>query len=175
MIYNNHQPFLKPYSHVKWFDGDTSRFSTLSHSHHRLRRSAQNPFPSTRVISRYSTEIQARAFALCCRIRWEYGGTGKVLNMSRAAGCFTAERCDGVLFCQDLRILGGQRLRSAVSKDSRGYDAENSSDNAFPLDLDFLHMLPDWLVGSLNPGMAFIFAFRKACPLPQFLALAKHS
>jgi hypothetical protein len=117
--------------------------------------------------------MQAGAFALCSRIRSEYGGTGKVLNMSRAAGCFTADVAMEYCFAKTYGYVEAKDFEALFPRALEGMTLNMHLIMHFPWILDFLHMLPDWLVGNLNPGMASIFAFRKVCPLPKFLVLAK--
>ena len=80
----------KPKSYAECFGPIESVFSVVSHEHHRLRRSAINPYFSKRSINQFAPIIQGVVYKLCIRLE-EAKKTGELINMQYAYAAMTTD------------------------------------------------------------------------------------
>lgn len=141
------------------FNNPKASFATPKHETHRLRRTALNPFFSTRKMALHSPVIQNRVNKLCDRLHEEYASSGRILVMDDMWGCLTSDTI--VEYCFD------RSYRFIESPDFRAFfiDAMNDLLNGvhvvtqFPWIMRMLNCLPDRLVKILQPAMASVIDF----------------
>ncbi|KUJ13489.1 cytochrome P450 [Mollisia scopiformis] len=90
VLYSNNLPVNKSKFYTSQFDMDHTAFSTLDHKHHRLRRSALNPFFSKQMINRLEPLLQTVVNKLSQRLE-EFRGTGTPVEMRAAYSALTID------------------------------------------------------------------------------------
>lgn len=90
VLYSNNLPVNKSQFYVGQHDMHHSTFATHEHKHHRLRRSALNPFFSKQMISKLESTLQAVANKLHQRLE-ELRGTGNSVEMRTAYSAMTVD------------------------------------------------------------------------------------
>lgn len=156
----------KPTSKLKQFEGrlnnPTSSFATSDPHFHRIRRGALNPFFSKRKIVERGPLIQAHVNEICQRLRTEFQDTGRVLNVSDLFGCLTADVV--VEYCFERRYNYVREMDfKAAFMDALIELLDNIHWNTqFPWVIKALQMLPESIVGWLNPPLKTMLDFNRA-------------
>ncbi|KAH8585612.1 cytochrome P450 [Bisporella sp. PMI_857] len=153
----------KPFSKVKWHStwnmSPKSSLSTIEHSHHRARRAAFNPFFSKLAINRFAPEIQARASALCKKINLDF--SGRTMNLGLALGGFATDVILEYCFATDFNCLDAKDFDAPFPKAIEALSSKSHFTMHFPWIANSLTKLPDWLMNTLNPGLASFSNFQK--------------
>ena len=141
------------------FSNPRATFATPEHEIHRLRRSALNPFFSTREIALQSPFIQNRVNRLCDRLQKEYAGSGRILVMDDMWGCLTSDTIVEYCFDRPYRFLEMPDFRASF------VDAMNDLMNGvhvitqFPWIRAIVNCLPDSVAKTVQPGMGSVIDF----------------
>jgi len=135
--------------------------STVSHSLHKIRRAAAGPLFTKRQVAIFAPEIQARADRLVNRFNYEYKSTGRVLCISEAYGCFSADIVTEFAFARGYDYLDHPEFKATfVYMVAKVVDMMHTLFH-FPILRTILKKLPESWVEKVNPKMAVIFAFRR--------------
>lgn len=97
------------------FNNEMSGFGTPQHSVHRMRRSAINPFFSKRRIAQYSPRIQERMDKLIERVKAEYVGNDRILNLSDMWAAFAGDVVVDYTFEKPYNFINAPDFRAAFS------------------------------------------------------------
>lgn len=124
-----------------------------------MRRTALNPFFSTRKMSLHAPVIQARVIRLCDRLQNDYAGSNKVLVMDDMWGCLTSDTIVEYCFDRSYRFIELPEFRAFF------IDAMNDLLDGvhvvtqFPWIMPMVNCLPDSVVKKLQPAMASVMNF----------------
>lgn len=148
-----------PYDTAQFGTGDTG-FGTVDHNLHRKRRHALNPFFSIASIYRLEPIMKSLIEKLCARID-EAKKACTPLNMRLVYMCFTTDvitsyalnECWNHLESSDFSPLWCQTI-----KETGGMTKWTKQ---FPFLYHLFTALPQWLVGSLNPGMILVLDMQR--------------
>ena len=141
------------------FNNPTATFATPKHETHQLRRTALNPFFSTRKMSLHAPVIQKRVTRLCDRLQKEYAGSGRVLVMDDMWGCLSSDTIVEYCFDRSYRFIELPDFRAFF------VDAMNDLVNGvhvvtqFPWIMPIVNCLSDSVVKKLQPAMASVMNF----------------
>ena len=141
------------------FNNPKSTFTTSKHETHRMRRTALNPFFSTRRIALHAPVIQTRVDKLCDRLQREYAGSDQILVMDDMWGCFSSDTIVEYCFDQSYQFIDSPNFRAFF------VDAWNNLMNGvhvvtqFPWILSVMNCLPDSVIKKLQPGMTSVISF----------------
>lgn len=142
------------------FNSNTSMFSTPKHELHRMRRSALNPFFSTRKIALYAPVIQNRMNRLCDRLEEEYSATGRILVLDDMWACMTSDTIIEYCFGEHHGDLELPDFRSffnnAIFDLTDGIHVATHFSWIVPLG----NSLPLAVVKTLQPAMASVIIFQ---------------
>ena len=104
-IYSQAGPLDKPRSIEHRLNAPHSAFSTADSSLHRLRRTALNPFLSTRRVYEHESLIKSKVNQVCAILTDEYAGKGKVLTLNDLFGCLMADLVMEVAFGDSYNLI----------------------------------------------------------------------
>ena len=141
------------------FNNPKAIFPTSEHETHRLRRSALNPFFSTREIALQSPVIQNRVNRLCDRLQKEFAGSGRILVMDDMWGCLTSDTIVEYCFDRSYRFLESPDFRATFVDAMKDLTNGVHVVTQFPWILAIVNYLPDSVVKTLQPGMESVIDF----------------
>ncbi|PLB40480.1 cytochrome P450 [Aspergillus candidus] len=141
------------------FNNPTATFGTPKHDVHRLRRAALNPFFSKRSIAQAAPMMQTQVDKLCDRLRREYAGTGKVLQMDWVWGCIASDIIVQYCFGEGYGFLEAPEFRSPFIHALVDLLDGVHVVTQFPIVTELMNILPDWLVIMLQPRMKSVINF----------------
>lgn len=164
-LFSNSQKLDKPKRLKYRFNNPSAAFATPEHEPHRLRRSALNPFFSTREIALQSPAIQNRVNKLCDRLQKEYAGSGRILVMDHMWGCFTSDTIVEYCFDQSYRFLESPDFRASFVDAMNELTKQVHVVTQFPWIMAIVNRLPDSMVKTLQPGMTSVIDFNNVSVL----------
>jgi cytochrome P450 len=138
---------------------DGSSFSTVDHSHHRLRRSALNPFFSKKAVVALEPMIQEKVDKLCHRFS-SASKTGEIIRADAAFVALTMDVISKYCFARDDDYLSEPDFKVAWKETLRGAFESVALRRQFPWMLSLMKMLPQSLVLKINPSFKLIFDWR---------------
>ncbi|OQE43450.1 hypothetical protein PENCOP_c003G08163 [Penicillium coprophilum] len=160
-FYGSSRPASKLKDLEHRFNNPSSAFATSDHSLHRIRRGALNPFFSKRKISDRVPLIRGHMDELCSRLKREFQGTGRVLVINEMWGCWTTDII--IEYCFERRY---NFIRDPDFKAGLVVSLIDLLDGVhwitqFPWMVKAMQLLPDSLVGWLDPRMKNVIDFNK--------------
>ena len=158
-LFSNSQKLDKPKRLEHRFNNPRAAFATPEHELHRLRRSALNPFFSTREIALQSPVIQNRVNRLCDRLQKEYAGSGRILVMDHMWGCFTSDIIVEYCFNRSYRFLESPDFRASFIDAMKDLTKQVHIITQFPWIMAIVNCLPDSVVKTLQPEMRSVIDF----------------
>ncbi|KAK4141804.1 cytochrome P450 [Dichotomopilus funicola] len=142
------------------FNNEMSGFATPEHNVHRMRRSAINPFFSKRRIAQYSPNIQRRMDTLIDRVKAEYVGNGRILNLSDMWAAFAGDVVVDYTFEKPYDFIHAPDFRAAFSDATIALMDPLHWITFFPWPFRIAKMLPDRLVKALSPTMGAVIDYQ---------------
>lgn len=124
-----------------------------------MRRAALNPFFSQKTILGYSPSIQKRIDRLCERIKTEYAGQNRPLNLVDAWSCLTTDVIIDYCFERDYHFMEKPNFRSDFAKAIEDLMDGVHVVSQFPWLPKFFQTLPDSVVIAMQPGMKTVLDF----------------
>lgn len=170
-LFSISQKLDKPQRLKHRFKNPGAGFATPEYELHRLRRSALNPFFSTRKIALQSPFIQNRVNRLCDRLHSEYAGSGRILVMDDMWGCLISDTIVDYCFDRSYRFLELPDFRASFIDSIKDHTKEIHVVTQFPWIMTIFNCLPDSVVKKLQPGMTSIIDFNNVSILSTLAAL----
>ena len=137
----------------------TSSIATTSHSLHRSRRNAVNPYFSKKRIAGFSSYIQEAVNKLCWRLLQEHKGTGKPVSLNEAYSAITTDIIFHYTFAYDHDFLSYPDFVAPFTRSIKGMLAGIHVMQHFQWLRKLLQSLPDAVVCKLNPTMIPVVDF----------------
>lgn len=129
-----------------------SVIATVNHHHHRLRRSALNPFFSTQAVAKLEPTVKAKVDAVCQHFK-RARETGTAINIEVVFAALTTDIISEYAFARDTGYLDNMDKATEWTEVLR--DSAHSS-NLFrycPLLIRLLQDAPPWLVRMMDPKL----------------------
>ena len=146
-----------------WFvgrSGGKSIFGTIPHDHHRLRRSALNPFFSKRSIVAIEPLIQDKVNKLCDAVGL-YIKSGKPLELQTAYMALTLDVISHYAFGETLRLVEKEGFSPDWKKALLDMIEAGTLNRHLPWLADCLMMLPDSVATAVSTPIAFFLQVQK--------------
>ena len=147
--------------------------ATVKHSLHKLRRVQLNSHFSKQKIKAFAPYIQECTDRLCDRLRREYKGTGKVLNISDAWATLTTDLVFYHTFAWTYNLLDYPDFVSPFTTSMNELCRTAHVGSHFPWLTSTLQSIPDSILGVIYPAMRPIIQsqnvrYMKSCKLIAF-------
>ena len=146
-----------------WFvgrSGGQSIFATIPHDHHRLRRSALNPFFSKRSIVAIESLIQDKVDRLSAAVE-RYITSGTVLEMQTAYMALTLDVISHYAFGESLGLVEKEGFSPEWKKALLDMIEAGTVNRHLPWLADILMNLPDRLAAAISQPIAFFLQVQK--------------
>ena len=146
-----------------WFvgrSGGKSIFGTIPHDHHRLRRSALNPFFSKRSIVAIEPLIQDKVNKLCDAVG-RYIKSGKPLELQTAYMALTLDVISHYAFGETLGLVEKEGFSPDWKKALLDMIEAGTLNRHLPWLADCLMMLPDSVATAVSTPIAFFLQVQK--------------
>ena len=163
VIYSQGQGIDKPSYTEQQFGSPGSTFSTVGHDLHHRRKAALLPFFSKRKILEQVPNIQSQVDKLCDRLTHEYTGIDKVLNLGDMLSCFTADVITRYAFDRSYNYLDAQDFISPFTASINSFKKFGHYSIQFPWLPKLLAIMPDSLLGIVQPSMISVFRYKRVC------------
>jgi hypothetical protein len=160
-IYSNDQGIDKPVYTSYQFGSPGATFSTIGHELHRQRKAVLLPFFSKRKIIEQAPNIQSRVEEICYRLRNEYAGTDKILNLCDLFSCFTADVITRYAFDRSYDFLAAPDFISPFTKSINSFKKFGHYAIQFPWLAKLLARLPEALLMVIQPSMIAALQYKR--------------
>lgn len=153
-----------------WFvgrSGGNSIFGTIPHDHHRLRRSALNPFFSKRSIVAIEPLIQDKVNKLCDAVE-KHIISGEPFELQTAYMALTLDVISHYAFGESLGLLEKERFSPEWKKALLDMIEAGTVNRHLPWLADCLMMLPDSFAVAVSKPLAFFLQVQKVSDLSFF-------
>ena len=153
-----------------WFvgrSGGNSIFGTIPHDHHRLRRSALNPFFSKRSIVAIEPLIQDKVNKLCDAVGG-YIKSGEPFELQTAYMALTLDVISHYAFGESFGLLEEEGFSPEWKKALLDMIEAGTVNRHFPWLADCLMMLPDSFAVAVSKPLAFFLQVQKVSHLRSF-------
>ncbi|KAK3693065.1 cytochrome P450 [Podospora appendiculata] len=138
-----------------------SGFSTITHSHHRLRRGALNPFFSVRSVTQLEPMLVAKVEKLSARFR-QLAGAQEVVRIDAAFMALTMDIICDYAFADDQRHLDEPDFKLVWKETIIGAFEGGALGRQFPWLLPLTKRLPIGLVHAMNPAVGYLLTWQEA-------------
>ncbi|KAI9778818.1 MAG: hypothetical protein M1839_007908 [Geoglossum umbratile] len=145
---------------AKMLGNPLSVLGTVSHDHHRLRRSALNPYFSKRSVARLEPLIQSLIDSLCARFR-EARKLGEPVNLGDAFSALTVDIITEYAFSKSYACLSKPEYASEWAALLISVSQATHLNKQFGWLLPVMKAMPEWLVKLTNPLMLSMIYFQK--------------
>jgi cytochrome P450 len=146
-----------------WFvgrSGGQSIFGTIEHNHHRLRRSALNPFFSKSSIAAIEPLIQAKVDRLCEALG-EYIHSNADVELQTAFMALTLDIISTYAFGNCFGLLDKQGFSPEWKRAVHAMIEASIMNRHLPWVADILMNLPDYVAAAISPPVAFFLEIQK--------------
>ncbi|KAL2807885.1 putative benzoate 4-monooxygenase cytochrome P450 [Aspergillus granulosus] len=150
----------KPPRAAETFGPFPAAISTASHGHHRLRRSALNPFFSKKSVSELVSAMTHAIDILCQRLR-DAGKTGEHVNLKYIYAAVTSDIIDGYCFAREPTKVLEKDFGQKFFDDIDSFLEVSLLNFHAPIIMRLTFSLPDWINKLLAPAMAAMLDFRQ--------------
>ncbi|KAF7511511.1 hypothetical protein GJ744_004099 [Endocarpon pusillum] len=140
--------------------GGDSIFGTIPHEHHRLRRSALNPFFSKRSIIGIEPLVQDKVKKLCNAVE-RYIQSGKPLELQTAYMALTLDVISHYAFGESFELSEKEGFSPEWKKALLNVIESATVNRHLPWLADCLMLLPDSVAARLSKPIAFFLQVRK--------------
>ena len=144
---------------VKLAGADGSSFSTVSHSHHRLRRSALNPFFSARSVMQLEPVIRSKVEKLCKRFEG-IAQTQEVVRFDVAFMALTIDVITDYAFAADRKYLDEPDFKLLWKETINGGFQNLALAMYFPWLLPLMKRLPLSVAAAMNPTVGHMLRWQ---------------
>ena len=154
---------IHPRDKSAWFvgrSGGNSIFATIPHDHHRLRRSALNPYFSKRSIVAIEPIIQDKVNKLCDSIR-AYIKSGQPVELQTAYVALTLDVITHYAFGKSFGLLEKEGYSPRWKQALLDMIEAGTVNRHFPWLADTMMRLPERLVVAVNKPIAFFLQVQK--------------
>jgi hypothetical protein len=146
-----------------WFvgrSGGNSVFGTIHHDHHRLRRSALNPFFSKRSIAAFEPVIQSTMDQLCLALK-SHILSGDPVELQTAYMALTLDVISQYAFGESLGLVQKPGFSPEWNKMLHATIEAGIMNRHFPWLADVMMSLPTWLAASISGPVAFFVQIQR--------------
>ena len=132
------------------FGTEESFFTTAADEHHRIRRSAINPFFSRKRIIDFQPVIRAKLDKLCHKIA-QYNVSGRELHLHEAWTAYAGDVVTEFTFARSYDHLDVPDFAETFNKPMHAACESSTMTLQFPWLWPLMNSLPEWLVMKLQP------------------------
>ncbi|KAL3459125.1 putative benzoate 4-monooxygenase cytochrome P450 [Aspergillus heterothallicus] len=150
----------KPPRAAETFGPFPAAISTASHAHHRLRRSALNPFFSRKSVSELVPAMTHAIDILCERLQ-EVSKTGELVNLKYVFAAVTSDIIDDYCFARKPTKILLKDFGRKFFDDIDSFLEVSLLNFHIPTIMRLSFAFPDWLNKLLAPRMAAMLDFRQ--------------
>lgn len=147
---------------AKMFGNSTSMLGTVPHDHHRLRRSALNPYFSKRSVARLEPMIHSVVEKLCRRLT-EFESSQKPVNLGFAYAALTMDIITEYSFAKSFNNIDAPDFAPEWPAVIDAVSEASHLNKQFGWLLPLMKMMPESMVARLNPQMLLLINFQKVC------------
>ena len=158
VLYSNNLPLEKSMWGVQQFDMFGATFGTIGHKHHRLRRTAVNPYFSKQMINRLEPTLKSMVDKLCRRFD-EFRGTGQPLNMRPVYSALTTDVVTLYAFNKPFGHLDAIDFKASWQETLNGALSSGAVLKQFPWLFKAIRIIPANVVEGLSPTFKLLFAY----------------
>ncbi|EER24680.1 Cytochrome P450 family protein [Coccidioides posadasii C735 delta SOWgp] len=174
VLYSRDSPRDKYSYYTGQFGTPMAAISTISHAHHRLRRSNMNPYFSMARIRKLEPAIQILVNKLCNRLK-EFKGTGVPIVVQYPYTCFSTDVISDYTMGTGFHYLDEPDFIPHWSETLSAIAKATVFFKPYPWLLYWLKALPEGLVGRVDPGMNLFFVFQRRCKVLINSVIREHS
>ncbi|KMU82130.1 cytochrome P450 [Coccidioides immitis RMSCC 3703] len=174
VLYSRDSPRDKYSYYTGQFGTPMAAISTISHAHHRLRRSNMNPYFSMARIRKLEPAIQILVDKLCNRLK-EFKGTGVPIVVQYPYTCFSTDVISDYTMGTGFHYLDEPDFIPHWSETLSAIAKATVFFKPYPWLLYWLKALPEGLVGRVDPGMNLFFVFQRRCKVLINSVIREHS
>ncbi|KAK1987725.1 cytochrome P450 [Colletotrichum cereale] len=145
---------------TKTAGSDESGFATVSHSLHRLRRGALNPFFSVRSVVQLEPLIKEKVEKLSARLG-ELARTGEIVRLDAAFMALTMDIICDYSFAHDRRYLDEPDFKLLWKETIIGAFEGGAASRQFPWMLPVMRRLPLSWVSAMKPSVGHLFRWHE--------------
>ncbi|KAI9687313.1 MAG: hypothetical protein M1822_002356 [Bathelium mastoideum] len=150
---------------VEWqrfmFSIPSSIGSTIEHNAHRTRKAPLLSFFSKASVQKQAPNIVARLERMLNRLREEFAGSGKPINLCDLFSCFAADIITQYSFGKSYDFLGDPDFICPFSTAVAGFKKAGQISIQFPVVPRLLRKIPDQWVSVFRPSFVPVAAFKK--------------
>ena len=142
------------------FGNSTSMFGTVPHDHHRLRRSALNPFFSRRSVLQLEPYIKDLVEKMCRRLEGAKKN-GDVVNVQHMFAALTMDVITEYAFSDSTRCLEAPDFAPIWNDIIDAVGSQTAINKQFDWLLPLTRAMPIWLVKLANPDLMLMIGWQK--------------
>jgi cytochrome P450 len=161
-FYASREALQKP-QYLKWrFFSPNALFSTPEHHLHRMRRNSQDPFFAKGRINKLAPEIQTLADRMCRRLEEDFAHKDRPVCLKDMFTSFVGDVTTQYSFNRDFKYLEDPNFLSPFTREIRSFLDMVHPCTQFPWLARLLYILPDSLVGFIQPATQGLKDFQEA-------------
>ncbi|KAL2881424.1 hypothetical protein SGCOL_002989 [Colletotrichum sp. CLE4] len=166
VIYATNKAYDKMEHFQYRFNVPTATFSTSKSDEHRIRRAAISPFFAKSRLRGRNAQIQELADTICDRLRDEWAGKDKVLDIADMWSCYTADAIMDIVFARPKNFCRYPDFKSPFTLAIRNMSEYAHITLHFGWILSLMNLFPNKLAKALFPPFKPIIEFTEASLLP---------